>query len=71
MDEIEHEMIRAQGVYDEPRIHVAVVCASIGCPALRDDAYVADKLDTQLEDSFRRFLSDRSLQSLQSAGRQA
>ena len=60
LDELEHEMIRAKGVYDEPRIHVAVVCASIGCPALRDEAYVADRLDAQLEDSFKRFLSDRS-----------
>ncbi|MCP5420476.1 MAG: DUF547 domain-containing protein [Gammaproteobacteria bacterium] len=60
LDEIEHGMIRAKGVYDEPRIHVAVVCASIGCPALRDEAYVAQRLDAQLEDSFKRFLADRS-----------
>lgn len=60
LDELEHEMIRAKGVYDEPRIHVAVVCASIGCPALRDDAFVAERLDAQLEDSFKRFLADRS-----------
>jgi hypothetical protein len=60
LDELEHEMIRAQGVYDEPRIHVAVVCASIGCPALRDEAFIADRLEAQLEDSFKRFLADRS-----------
>ena len=53
-------MIRAPGVYNEPRIHVAVVCASIGCPALRDEAFVAQKLDRQLDDSMRRFLSDRT-----------
>jgi hypothetical protein len=60
LDEIEHDLIRAPGVYAEPRIHVAVVCASVGCPALRDEAFVAEKLDEQLEDSMRRFLSDRS-----------
>ncbi len=60
LDEIEHEMIRQPGVFDEPRIHVAVVCASIGCPALRDEAFVADRLEGQLEDSLRRFLADRS-----------
>ena len=60
LDELEHDLIRAPGVYDEPRIHVAVVCASVGCPALRDEAFVAEKLDAQLEDSMRRFLSDRS-----------
>ncbi len=60
LDEIEHEMIREEGVFDEPRIHAAVVCASIGCPALRADAFVPERLDNQLEDSMVRFLSDRS-----------
>ncbi|MEM7376468.1 MAG: DUF547 domain-containing protein [Pseudomonadota bacterium] len=60
LDEIEHEMIREEGVFDEPRIHAAVVCASIGCPALRTDAFTAERLDIQLEDSIVRFLSDRS-----------
>jgi hypothetical protein len=60
LDYIEHELIRALGVYNEPRIHFAVVCASIGCPALRDEAFTADKLNDQLEDSMRRFLGDRS-----------
>ncbi len=60
LDEIEHGMIRAEGVYDDPRIHTAVNCASIGCPALRHEAYVAARLDEQLEDSLKRFLSDHS-----------
>ncbi len=60
LDEIEHEMIRKPGSFDDPRIHMAVNCASIGCPALRDEAFVADRLDVQLDDSVRRFLSDRS-----------
>lgn len=60
LDEIEHAMIRQPGAFDDPRIHASVVCASIGCPGIRDEAFVADKLDEQLEDSLRRFLSDRS-----------
>ncbi len=60
LDDVEHGMIRAPGMFDEPRIHMAANCASVGCPALRSDAYVADKLDSQLEDSVVRFLSDRS-----------
>jgi hypothetical protein len=60
LDHVEHGLIRAPGVYNEPRIHVAVVCASIGCPALRDEAFISQRLDSQLEDSFRRFLSDRT-----------
>ena len=58
LDFIEHETLRKEGVYDEPRVHVAVVCASIGCPMLRNEAFTADKLDAQLEDGMRRFLSD-------------
>lgn len=60
LDRIEHGMLRKEGVYDDPRIHAAVVCASIGCPMLRAEAYRADELEAQLEDAFRRFLSDRS-----------
>ena len=60
LDQIEHEILRKEGVYDEPRVHVAVVCASIGCPMLRNEAFTADKLEAQLEDGMRRFLSDRS-----------
>ena len=60
LDDIEQGMIRAPGSFDDPRIHMAVNCASIGCPALRDEAYVADKLDAQLENGVVRFLSDHS-----------
>jgi hypothetical protein len=60
LDFIEHEMLRKEGVYDDPRVHVGVVCASIGCPMLRSDAFVAEKLDAQLDDGMKRFLSDRS-----------
>jgi Protein of unknown function, DUF547 len=60
LDEIEHGMIREPGRYDDPRIHAAVNCAAIGCPALRPEAYRGDALDAQLEDNLRRFLSDKS-----------
>ncbi|MEE4359352.1 MAG: DUF547 domain-containing protein [Desulfococcaceae bacterium] len=60
LDWVEHEMIREPGVYDDPRIHTAVNCASVGCPALRSEAFVPEKLDTQLEDSMRNFLKDSS-----------
>ena len=60
LDDIEHGMIRQPGVFDDPRIHFAVNCASIGCPALRNEAFVANHLDAQLEDSQQRFLGDRS-----------
>jgi len=60
LDEVEHGMIRAPGVFDDPRIHMGVVCASVGCPMLRNEAFTGDRLDAQLDDAVRRFLSDRS-----------
>ena len=59
LDDIEHGMIRGWDKYFEHRIHFAVNCAAIGCPALQSDAYVGDNLDNQLEHSTRLFLADR------------
>jgi hypothetical protein len=60
LDRIEHDTLRKKGAYDEPRIHFAVNCASVGCPMLREEAYTAARLEAQLEDQARRFLADRS-----------
>ena len=60
LDDVEHGLIRERGRFDEPRIHFAIVCASVGCPMLRAEAYVASQLDAQLEDGMRRFLGDRT-----------
>jgi hypothetical protein len=60
LDNIEHDMLRKEGVYDDPRVHVAVVCASIGCPMLRNEAFTAGNLEASLEDGMKRFLSDRT-----------
>ena len=38
---------------------VAVNCASIGCPMLREEAYIPERLDQQLESQMRRFMADR------------
>lgn len=58
LDNIEHTLIRGSDTYKEPRIHFAVNCASIGCPALRGEAYIATHLDAQLEEQTTRFLAD-------------
>jgi hypothetical protein len=60
LDQIEHEILRKEGVYDEPRVHVAVVCASIGCPMLPNEAFTGEKLEQQLEEAMRRFMADRT-----------
>ena len=54
LNEIEHATLRAK--FHEPRIHVALVCAAMSCPPLRNEPYIADKLDSQLDDQARVFL---------------
>lgn len=58
LDEIEHEIIREE--FDEPRVHFALVCAALGCPPLRQEAYVGARLDAQLDDQALRFLTGQS-----------
>jgi len=58
LDWIEHGTLRPR--FREPRLHFALNCASVGCPMLREEAYVAPRLERQLEEQALRFLSDRS-----------
>lgn len=58
LNNIEHGILRKK--YNDPRIHFALVCASISCPRLRYDAYTGAQLNAQLEDAGRDFLNDRS-----------
>ena len=65
LDHIEHAILRSMG---EPRIHFAIVCASLSCPNLRQEAYRAEKLEQQLEEQTKMFLQDDS-KGLSLAGR--
>ncbi len=51
LSQIEHEQIRPHFV--EPRIHFALVCAAVGCPPLRNEAYRGERLEEQLESQTR------------------
>jgi len=55
LHEIEHDILRSMG---EPRIHAAIVCASLSCPPLLREPYRAEALDAQLDASVRRWLAD-------------
>ena len=54
LDEIEHEILRPMG---DPRIHGAIVCASISCPNLRREPYRADIVSEQLDQNVTRWLA--------------
>ncbi len=66
LEHIEHEILRKQ--FDEPRIHMALVCAAMGCPPLRNEPFSGDRLDEQLDDQSRKFLATPSKFRLNSEG---
>ncbi len=65
LDDIEHDILRPMG---EPRIHMAIVCASVSCPDLRREAYRGDRLEQQLEEQTQQFLNN-SEKGVKQAGR--
>ncbi|OUR94527.1 hypothetical protein A9Q87_02520 [Flavobacteriales bacterium 34_180_T64] len=61
LDEIEHQILRKM---NDPRIHFGIVCASVSCPKLQNEAFIASKLDDQLTHATRTFLADTNENSL-------
>lgn len=55
LNDLEHGILRKK--YDEPRLHMALVCAAKGCPPLRNEAYRAPRLEEQLADQTRVYLA--------------
>jgi hypothetical protein len=54
LDEIEHETLRED--FNEPRIHLALVCAAMSCPRLLDEPYVGPRLDEQFRSQAEDFV---------------
>ena len=54
LNNMEHAELRKMG---DPRIHFAIVCASIGCPPLLNRAYMAEIVDAQLTYNSKRFFA--------------
>ena len=61
LNTIEHEILRTM---DEPRIHFAIVCASVSCPKLQNKAFTASNLEMQLSNATKEFLADTSKNKL-------
>ena len=62
LNNIEHRILRKE--FDDPRIHFAIVCASMSCPLLRNEAYTATELNVQLESAGKAFLNDKTKNSI-------
>lgn len=56
LDEIEHSILRKE--FSEPRIHFAINCASVSCPPLLNEAFLPEKLETQLNKVSTAFVND-------------
>ncbi|WP_407556645.1 DUF547 domain-containing protein [Winogradskyella sp. 4-2091] len=61
LNDIEHKILREM---NEPRIHFAIVCASISCPNLQNEAFTASNLETQLTEATKEFLKDSTKNEL-------
>ncbi|WP_299102093.1 DUF547 domain-containing protein [uncultured Winogradskyella sp.] len=61
LNDIEHKILREM---NEPRIHFAIVCASISCPKLQNEAFTASDLETQLTNATKEFLKDSTKNEL-------
>ena len=64
VEAMEHEYLRKMG---EPRIHFAIVCASVSCPKLRNEAYEPERVYEQLDASARDFFANSSKFSFDAA----
>ncbi len=58
LNHIEHETLRKE--FKEPRIHMAINCASAGCPPLRNEIYQEHQINKQLEQQTRTFLLNKA-----------
>lgn len=67
LNNIEHNILRKM---EEPRIHFAINCASYSCPKLRNSAYTAENLNTQLDLAARDFINDPSRNNIKNGSAQ-
>lgn len=55
LNDIEHRIIRP--VWEDPRIHYVVNCASIGCPNLQPTPFTGDTYDAVFDEAAREYLT--------------
>lgn len=67
LDDLEHGIIRQE--YREARVHYALVCAARGCPPLRTEAFVGNRLNEQLDDQGRIFIGQSQKNSVDAASK--
>ena len=63
LNTIEHNILRPK--YKDARVHFVIVCAAMGCPPLRNEAFISEKLNEQLDAQGKVFLSQKSKNKLE------
>jgi hypothetical protein len=56
LNDIEHRILRP--IWQDPRLHYALNCASLGCPNLSINAYNADTIDTLLDQAATAYVNN-------------
>ncbi len=56
LNDIEHDIIRYE--FGDPRIHFALVCASLGCPILENRAFFPETLEGRLDNATANFINN-------------
>lgn len=57
LNDIEHRILRP--IWQNPRTHYAVNCASLGCPNLQAQAFTADNTQTLLDSAAKTFINSK------------
>jgi len=63
LDNIEHDILRPR--FKDPRVHMAVNCASKGCPPLWNEPFTGSRLDDQLDAAARSFINNPGFNRLE------
>lgn len=66
LNDIENEIIRPR--FKDPRVHAALNCASVSCPPLLNRAFVASRLEAQLDQVFGAWVNDDARNRLDAEG---
>lgn len=67
LDDIEHRILRP--IWQDPRLHYAVNCASIGCPNLQPQAFTAGNSEIMLENAALEFVNHPRAAKVSSSGK--
>ena len=62
LNDIENIIVRPN--FNEPLVHVAFNCAAVSCPILLNEAFIVDKLYSQLEKQAKKWVNDTTKNKL-------